>query len=248
VALGSDRDARDRLTRREHPDRKLASAVMAMAPTRVLVVGEHPVILGVVRLACDALPDVSIVGEVDNAPDAIAAASALAPDLAVMDLDLADVDGPELLRFLRAAGFAGHVVAVSERTDGSTVLEAIRQGIDAYLVKPDGLRRIGDAIRRVRNGERVIDASVEQAAVVELGRFARQARESSQVANSLTPREGEILKLLAEGLTMRQIGRRLSISPRTVETHLAKLYRKLAVRTRVQAIARGASLGLIELH
>ena len=205
-------------------------------------------ILGVVRLACDALADVSIVAEVDNAPDAVAAVSALGPDLAVLDLDLADVDGPELLRFLRAGGFAGHVVAVSERTDGSTVLEAMRQGVDAYLVKPDGLRRIGDAIRRVRNGERVIDAAVEQAAVVELGRFARQVREGSQVASSLTPREGEILKLLAEGLTMRQIGRRLSISPRTVETHVAKLYRKLAVRTRVQAIAKAASLGLIELH
>jgi DNA-binding NarL/FixJ family response regulator len=140
------------------------------------------------------------------------------------------------------------VVAVSERTDGSTVLDAMRHGVDAYLVKPDGLRRIGDAIRRVLNGERVIDPALEQAAVLELGRFARQARESSEVVGSLTPREREILELLAEGLTMRQIGRRLSISPRTVETHVAKLYRKLAVRTRVQAIARAASLGLIELR
>jgi two-component system, NarL family, nitrate/nitrite response regulator NarL len=221
---------------------------MATNETRVLVVGGHPVILGVVRLACDALPDVRIVGEVDNATDAVAAASALSPDLAVMDLDLPGVDGPELLRSLRAAGFTGRVVAVSERADGSTVLDAMRHGVDAYLVKPDGLRRIGDAIGRVRNGERVIDPTLEQAAVLELGRFARQARESSEVVGSLTPREREILELLAEGLTMRQIGRRLSISPRTVETHVAKLYRKLGVRTRVRAIARAASLGLIELR
>ena len=221
---------------------------MAADPTRILVVGGHPVILGVVRLACDALPDVLIVAEVDNATDAMAAGADLSPDLAVVDLDLPDVDGPDLLRALRAGGFTGYVVAVSERSDGSTVLGAMRQGVDAYLVKPDGLRRIGDAIRRVRDGERVIDPSLEQAAVLELGRFARQARESSEVVGTLTPREREILELLAEGLTMQQIGRRLSISPRTVETHVAKLYRKLAVRTRVQAIARAASLGLIELR
>jgi DNA-binding NarL/FixJ family response regulator len=221
---------------------------MTAEPARVLVVGGHPVILGVVRLACDALPDVTIVDEVDNAPDAVAAAASLAPDIAVVDLDLPDVGGPDLLRALRASGFGGKVVAVAERSDGATVLDAMRQDVDAYLVKPDGLRRVGDAIRRVQEGERVIDPALEQAAVLELGRFARQARESSEVVGSLTPREREILELLAEGLTMGQIGRRLSISPRTVETHVAKLYRKLEVRTRVQAIAKAASLGLIQLR
>jgi DNA-binding NarL/FixJ family response regulator len=221
---------------------------MTADPTRLIVVGGHPVILGVVRLACDALPDVEIVGEVDNAPDAVTAAASLSPALLIVDLDLPDVGGPSLLRALRASGFEGKIVAVAERSDGATVLEALRQDVDAYLVKPDGLRRIGDAIRRVRDGERVIEPALEQAAVLELGRFARQARESSEVVGSLTPREREILDLLAEGLTTGQVGRRLGISPRTVETHVAKLYRKLGVRTRVQAIAKAAGLGLIELR
>jgi DNA-binding CsgD family transcriptional regulator len=93
-----------------------------------------------------------------------------------------------------------------------------------------------------------VDPSLEQVAVLELGRFARQAREGSAVRATLTPREQEILGLLADGMTMQQIGRRLGISPRTVETHVSKLYRKLAVRTRVQAVARAASLGLIDLR
>jgi len=215
---------------------------------RVLVVGGHPVILGVVRLAVDALPDVEITREVDNGVDAIEAAASSSPDIAVVDLDLPDMDGAELLRALRARGFGGHLVVVSERGDGSAVLDAMRADVDAFLVKPDGLRRIGDAIRRVRDGERVVDPSLEQAAVLELGRFARQARETSEAVAALTPREREILSLLAEGLTMRQIGRRLAISPRTVETHVAKLYRKLGVRSRVQAISKAASLGLIELR
>ncbi|MDP9302754.1 MAG: response regulator transcription factor [Actinomycetota bacterium] len=217
-------------------------------PTRALVVGGHPVILGVVRLACGALPDVEIVAEASDGPAAVAAASSLTPDLAVVDLDLPGTDGVDVLRSLRDTGYGGRIVVVSERADGATVLDAMRLGVDAYLTKPDGLRRIGDAIRRVLDGERVIDPALEQAAVLELGRFARQARESSEVDASFTPREREILELLAEGLTMQQIGRRLDISPRTVETHVANLYRKLAVRSRVQAVSRAASLGLIELR
>ena len=221
---------------------------MSISPARVLVVGGHPVILGVVRLACDALPNVQIVAEAGDGPAAVAAATSLMPELAVIDLDLPGTDGVDVLRSLRDQGFSGLVVVVSERADGATVLGAMRLTVDAYLTKPDGLRRIGDAIRRVLDGERVIDPTLEQAAVLELGRFARQARESSEIDASLTSREREILKLLAEGLTMQQIGRRLDISPRTVETHVANLYRKLAVRSRVQAVSRAASLGLIELR
>jgi NarL family two-component system response regulator LiaR len=221
---------------------------MMVSPARVLVVGGHPVILGVVRLACDALPDVTIVAEADSGSDAVKAVTAIAPEIVVVDLDLPDMEGGEFLRSLRGRGYVGHIVVVSERIDGTSVLDAMRLGVDAYLPKPDGLRRIGDAMRRVLKGERVIDPGLERAAVLALGRFARQARESSEVVSLLTPREREVLGLLSEGLTMQQIGRRLSISPRTVETHVAKLYRKLAVRSRVQAISKAASLGLIELR
>ena len=80
-----------------------------------------------------------------------------------------------------------------------------------------------------------------------LGAFARQAREGSEVQATLTPREHQILVLVSDGLTMQQVASRLGISPRTVETHVAKLYRKLGVRTRVQAVSRAAQLGLIDL-
>jgi DNA-binding CsgD family transcriptional regulator len=89
---------------------------------------------------------------------------------------------------------------------------------------------------------------VEKIAVTELGRFTRLAREGSEVRASLTPREHEILVLISHGLTMRQVATRLGISPRTVETHVAKVYRKLEVRSRVQAVSRAVSLGLVELR
>src|SRR5512132_4327221 len=122
---------------------------MSVSRARVLVVGGHPVILGVVRLACDALPNVQIVAEAGDGPAAVAAATSLTPELAVIDLDLPGTDGVDVLRSLRDQGFRGLVVVVSERAEGATVLGAMRLGVDAYLIKPDGLRRIGDAIRRV---------------------------------------------------------------------------------------------------
>lgn len=204
-------------------------------------------IVGVVRLACETLAEAELIGEATGGADAIARAAELRPDLIVLDLDLPDMDGLETLSALREAGFDGITLALSERADGAVVLDAMRRGASGFLTKPDGLRKIGEAIRALLAGERVVNPSLEQAAVLELGRFARQAREGSEVVGTVTPREREVLSLLAEGLTMQQIGRRLSISPRTVETHVAKLYRKLSARSRVQAVARAVSLGLIEL-
>ena len=142
----------------------------------------------------------------------------------------------------------GAIVVLTDRTDGSVVLGALRLGVEGYLVKASALSTVGPQIRRVLAGERVISPEIEQIAVTELGRFARLAREGSEVRASLTPREHEILVLISRGLTMRQMATRLGISPRTVETHVAKLYRKLEVRTRIQAVSRAVSLGLVELR
>lgn len=205
-------------------------------------------IRGVVRLACDAAPDLELTGEAELASTALSAVFETSPDVTVLDIDLPDGDGLAVVRDLREAGYEGSILVLTDRHDGASVLEAMRLGATGYLGKAEGLRRITPAIRRVAAGERVVDARLEQAAVLELGKFANKAREGAEVRATLTTREQEILELMAGGLTMQQIGRRLAISPRTVETHVAKLYRKLAVRTRVQAVARAASLGLIDLR
>lgn len=217
-------------------------------PVRVVVVGGHPVIRGVVRLACEAAPDLELAGEAELAATATAVVADADPDVTVLDIDLPDGDGIGVIRDLREGGYAGSILVLTDRHDGASVLEAMRLGATGYLGKAEGLRRITRAIRRVAAGERLVDERLERAAVMELGRFADRAREGSEVRATLTSREQQILELMADGLTMQQIGRRLNISPRTVETHVAKLYRKLAVRTRVQAVARAASLGVIDLR
>ena len=104
-----------------------------------------------------------------------------------------------------------------------------------------------ETIPHLADGERAVDPELEQAAVMALGRFAQQAREGSEVEATLTARELEILAMVSRGLTMQQVGRRLGISPRTVETHLTNAYRKLGARNRVQALSRASELGLVEL-
>ena len=163
-------------------------------------------------------------------------------------LDIALPDGLDAIRGLNDRQLVDIVVVLTDRTDGASVMEALRAGVEGYLVKSSALPTVGAQIQRVLSGERVISPEVQRIAVSELGAFARMAREGSAVRASLTPREHEVLLLLSRGLTMRQMATRLGISPRTVETHVAKLYRKLDVRTRIQAVSRAVSLGLIELR
>lgn len=217
------------------------------AVARVVIAGGHPVIRGVVRLSCADAGGLEIVGEAEDVVRAVELCRALDPDVLVVDID-ADEDAASTIARLRGDAVDTPIVVLSDRTDGTSVLTALRLGVRGFVGKNDGLRSVGSAIRRVADGERVIAPELEQAAVAALGSLARQAREGSEMRASLTPREHEILLMVSQGLTMQQAGSRLGISPRTVETHVAKLYRKLGVRTRVQAVARAAQLGLIDLR
>ena len=217
------------------------------APARVVIAGAHPVIREVVRRSCMTEGGLEIVAEVTDAEGLLEACRRDHPDVIVLDVELDDGDGLEALRAIREEGVAAGVLVLTDRTDGASVLDALKLGVRGYLGKADGLRAVGDCVRRIADGERLIDPDLEQAAVMALGSFARKAREGSEMEASLTPREQEILVMVSDGFTMQQVGTRLGISPRTVETHVAKLYRKLGVRTRVQAVSRAAQLGLIEL-
>ena len=217
-----------------------------MTGIRAVVAAAHPVVRSVIDLACREA-DVAVTAKVETAIAAIDACRASAPDLLVLDLELPDADGFRVLGDLGDDDRPESILVLSDRADGDVVLRALRLGVRGYVTKAEGLRGLSNTIRRVLAGERVIAPGLEQDAVLALGRFARRAREGAEVATDLTSRERQVLELLSEGQTMRQIATRLSISPRTVETHVAKLYRKLGVRTRVQAVSRAATLGLVEL-
>jgi DNA-binding NarL/FixJ family response regulator len=218
------------------------------APFRVLVVEDHAVIRGVIKLACEHAHGLEVIGEVETGEAAIERTHADDPDVIVLDLALpGELQGLDVARRLRSQGHRARILVLTASTDDQTLFDSIRAGVDGYLEKTVGVRFIGDALRRVARGERVFTRDQERARLSELGRLTRQTREAFGAQADLTERELEILEYVAVGLSGKQVASRLGLSPRTVETHLAKLYRKLGVRNRVQAISRAASLGLIEL-
>jgi two-component system response regulator DevR len=212
---------------------------------RAVVVAAHRTVRAVIELACREA-GVTVVDRAATAAAATEACRSSEPELLVLDLELPDADGFRVLTDLDDAR-PRSVLVLADRADGDLVLRALRLGARGYVTKAEGLRDLATTIRRVVAGERVMTPALEKDAMGALGRMARRAREGADVEAGLTPRERQVLDLLGEGLTIGQIASRLGISPRTVETHVAKLYRKLGVRTRVQAISRAATLGLVDL-
>jgi DNA-binding NarL/FixJ family response regulator len=212
------------------------------------VVEDHAVIRGVIRLACEHAYGIEVIGEVETGEAALEAARADPPDVIVLDLALpGPLQGLDVARTLRADGHPARILVLTGITDEETLFECIRIGVDGYLEKTAGVRFVADALRRVALGERVFTPEQERAAIAQLGRLARQTREVSGAQATITGRELEVLDLIAEGLTVKQVGSRLGLSSRTVESHLSKLYRKLGARNRVQALSRASALRLVDL-
>ena len=212
---------------------------------RAVVVAAHPTVRRVVEIACQEA-GVIVVDSSGTAAEATAACRSHGPELLVLDLDLPDADGFRVLADLGDLR-PRSILVLAERADGDHVLQALRLGARGYLTKAGGLRDLGTTIRRVIAGERVMTPKLEKDAIGALGRMARHAREGADLAESLTTRQQQVLEFLCQGKTVNQIASRLGISPRTVETHVATLYRRLGVNTRIQAVSQAARLGLVDL-
>jgi DNA-binding NarL/FixJ family response regulator len=217
------------------------------APARVFVVEDHPLLRSVIKVACEQTPTLEWVGEAEDGESAFEVCRSVHPDVMVLDLGLAgELQGLDLARRIREEGLSVKILVVTARTDGTAVFESLIAGVDGFLEKTAGVRSMAESLQRLVDGERLFTTAQMQGAIAELGRRAKKAR-SAGAPEGLTAREREVLGHAARGLTVRQMARRLHLSPRTVETHLARAYRRLGVRNRVQALARASDLGLIEI-
>lgn len=208
----------------------------AEAPLRVLLVDDHALVRSAIRQALDA-PDIEVVGEARNAEEAIELAPLLRPDLLLLDIDLPGMTGIEAVRELAPRLPETRVVMLTVSTDRRNLLEAMRHGAAGYLTKDltgDALLR---AVRGLRRGD--LPMSREHAAqVVEHLQRGGHGGMPDEMGGLLSAREQEVLRLLAEGLTDREIAGALAISPRTVESHVSAVLRKLGVRNRAEAAQR----------
>ena len=213
--------------------------------TRVLIVDDHPMIRQMVSLACRNHPRMEVVGEASNGAEALELCRRLRPDVLVLDLLIPRLDGIEVARRLQEDGSATRILDVTGADDKASVFEALRVGAAGYVEKTASLEHIVAAIEAVADGTKVFTVEQERQAHEHLGEFARKAWDTAKVLASLTPRERDVLGLIAEGLSTRQIANRLRMSERTAETHIGNIYQKLQVKTRLQALYRAAGLGLV---
>ena len=216
------------------------------APVTVLVADDHPLYRDGIARALDRREGLELVAEVGDGDAAFDAIRRLRPDVAVLDIRMPGRDGVEVVEAVRAAGLATRLMLLSAYGDQPLVLAALAAGADGYLGKDADRGTICDAVATVAGGETYLDPA-HQAALV--GQIARRSSEPvaapAAPASTLTAREHEVLRLIAEGLSAPAIAERLQLSAATVKTHLGHLYGKLGVSERAAAVAEAMRSGLL---
>ena len=204
---------------------------------RVLLVDDHALVRSAIRQALEA-PDIDVVGEASSAEEALEMAPMLRPDLLLLDIDLPGLSGIEAVRELAPRLPDTKIVMLTVSTDRRDLLSAVRHGAFGYLTKDlsgDALLR---AVRGIRQGDLPMSRAHAATVVEHLSRGGRASTDDADVGQLLSGRESEVLRLLAEGMTDREIAGALAISPRTVESHVSSVLRKLDVRNRAEAALR----------
>jgi DNA-binding NarL/FixJ family response regulator len=206
---------------------------------RVMLVDDHGFVRSAIRQALTA-PDVEVVGEAPSAEEALRIAPELKPDVMLIDIDLPGMNGLRLLRELRPRLPDSKFVMLTVSTSQADVLEAMRLGAVGYLTKDLDSDALLRAIRGVRDGDLAMPRKLAARTMRDLvdNAGSRVMERGTPGLDSLSPREEEILRLLADGMTDREIGEGLTISTRTVETHVSNILRKLDSRNRAEAARR----------
>ena len=209
-----------------------------VAPIRVVLVDDHALVRSAVRQALTG-PGIEIVGEAASAEQALDIVPGLRPDVLLLDIDLPGMTGLSLLRELAPRMPDTRIVMLTVSSSHRDVLEAIRVGAVGYLTKdldPEALRR---AVKAAAVGELAMPRGMAGRVMRDLARgFRGSGGGGGDVLGGLSAREDEVLRLLAQGRTDREIAMSLGISPRTVETHVSNILQKLGVRNRAEAAVR----------
>jgi two-component system nitrate/nitrite response regulator NarL len=210
------------------------------ARTRVVIADDHPLYREGIMRALGVRPDMAIVGAATDGREALALIRELEPDVALLDVRLPSLEGPQILAALKLDGSATRVLFLSAHADGEVVYEAMSAGASGYLSKEATRDEIGDAVARVARGDIALAPELQAGLVGALQLRRGQARPN------LTPREREVLAFTAEGLSGPAIAAQLHLSPTTVKTHLQSLYEKLGVSDRAAAVAVALRRGLLD--
>ena len=210
-------------------------------PIRILVVDDHAVVREGLRVFLDLQDGFEVVGEAADGDEAIAAADRLRPDVVLMDLVMPRRDGLAAMRVLRERVPGARVIVLTSFLDEDKLLPALRAGAAGYLLKNAQPQELERAVRAAHAGEAVLDPVVAARLVTALA-----AGGDDEPIDRLTPREREVLVLVARGFPNKRIARELTLSEKTVKTHVGHVLAKLAVTDRTQAAVIAVRSGLVD--
>jgi two-component system response regulator NreC len=212
--------------------------------TRVLLADDHTLIRAGLRMVVDAQSDLTVVGEANDGREAVEMAEKLKPHVAVMDIGMPNLNGIEACRQIRAAVPETQVVMLSMHSDEGYVLRALKAGAKAYLLKDSAEADLARAIRAATAGKSFFSPAVGQVLLQDYMRTLQRtgAEDSYEL---LSPREREILQLVAEGKSSKDIANLLNLSVYTVETHRARVMQKLNLKGIPELILYAVRKGII---
>ena len=213
---------------------------------RILLVDDQRLMREGLRILLELEPDLEIAGEATNGQEALDAYAEIEPDVVLMDVRMPGMDGVEATWRLRERWPSALVIILTTFDDDEYVFEGLRAGARGYLLKDVSGHDLADAVRTVAAGGALIEPSVARRVVAEFARMAPPVRQPDDgLAEPLSEREREILRLVAQGLTNREIADRLSLAQGTVKNYVTTILQKLGARDRTQAALRARELGML---
>jgi DNA-binding NarL/FixJ family response regulator len=210
---------------------------------KILIVDDHPVVREGIGSMLKREADFKIVGEATNGSEAVEKARSLAPDVVLMDLRMPGMDGVEAITRIREEKPEIKFIILTTYSDDEYIFKGIAAGARAYLLKDAPRDELFKAIRAVSRGESLIQPVVASRVLDKLAELSRK----NPSAETLSEREIEVLRLMAKGVSNRDIADQLSITQSTVKTHITSIFQKLNVTTRTEAVTTALRRGIIQL-
>lgn len=212
----------------------------------VLIADDHAIVRQGLRALLEADKDFQLVGEADNGLEAVRLVESLKPNLLIVDLMMPGLNGLEVARQTKEISPVTRIVVLSMYSDEAYVLEALRKGATGYVLKDAQSTDLLKALHAVAMGHHYLSPPLSERAIEVYARKAGSA--TLDLFETLTKREREVLQLAAEGLSQNEIAARLSISPRTSETHRANLMRKLGLQNQTDLVRFAIRRGIVPLE
>ena len=213
-----------------------------MTKTRVVLADDHTLVRAGLRKLLESLPDIEVVGEASDGLELLALAERLQPQLVLMDIAMPGLNGLEATGRICSAWPEMRVLILSMHQNEEYVRQALRHGATAYLLKDAAPLELEFAIKAVLRGETFLSPAVSKGVVSD---YVQRLRSDDQQADPLTPRQREVLQLIAEGLSTKEVARRLDLSVKTVETHRSQLMKQLDIHEVTGLVRYAMRVGLV---